>query len=142
MNLLDDETVVLESDNNELVLSTHRVRFNARTWGRSHVTSLMLDQVCSCEIRYWSHPVLLVMAAAALILGLASDDGARIGLLVALVCLIIYWLGRRQVLTIRSAGAAINARMSGGNVKTAERFIDEVERLKNRRHLGAGVAAR
>ncbi|PYP83332.1 MAG: hypothetical protein DMG65_24625 [Candidatus Angelobacter sp. Gp1-AA117] len=149
MDTLPGEKLLLESDNGKLLLTTHRVRFAAVTWGNSRFTSIMLEEVSSCEITLLSHPRLLALALLFFIVmvyarsafyvqrfSIGVEDLILPGILVAL-----YLATRRRVISLRSAGVAIHVPITRMSAGTAMEFIGAVEGAKNERYLLGKQAA-
>ena len=65
--LLEGEELISQSANNVVILTTHRIRYNATNSAQSHLVSMMLEKVSSCETRYQSWPMLLVLGAVAIL---------------------------------------------------------------------------
>jgi hypothetical protein len=93
------------------VLTTHRVRLKQQVLGRGEIVSLMLDQVSSCAVAQRSRPLLLALAALAVLAGLfLTVQGNSTGPLITSVIVAgilwgVYLLTRQQVLELRSSGA-------------------------------------
>src|SRR4051812_33611842 len=109
--LLPGEQVVMSSDKNILTLTTKRVRFDSTAFGSSEFVSITLDSVASCSLVTRSYPVLLLIAALAFLGGLYQGGDNRTVLIgAAVVCVIIYAITRRAIVSIGSnGGASINA---------------------------------
>jgi hypothetical protein len=50
MNLMPSEKVLLESTGKDLILTTHRVRYEYEALGFGEVRSIMLEELASCAI--------------------------------------------------------------------------------------------
>jgi hypothetical protein len=142
VNLLPGERVLLESPTRTVVLTTHRVRHHAEAIGNAEVTSIMLEKIASCRVVRTSHPVLLVLAALCLAVGVIVGVGGReevgliAGVCLALIFVIAYFASRHQVLALASdGGAAIVVPTKGMKVQDAVNFIDQTEASKNARFL-------
>ncbi len=142
MELLPGETILLESDPEGLTLTTHRVRSEARGWAGKEVVSIMLDEIASCSITHSSSPILLIFAAIALLGGFIAPMNSRsntetlaLGIIIAMILVIAFYVTRQQILTIASAGNTINRSIKGMSMQTATHFIDTIERAKNERYL-------
>lgn len=141
MNMLKDEKVVIESDNNILTLTTHRIRYETKIWGKAHVTSIMLDELCSCSLRYKSSIILLIIGivfgGALVIGGLASGESGSVGpgFIIGIIFIAAYFLTRKISLSFRSGGDSINVSLNNMSFENAKKFIDEVETVKNTRYL-------
>jgi hypothetical protein len=136
MKLLEGEATISEAIEH-LTLTTHRVRYDERASGATRIVSITLDAVSSCGIVSKSHPILLVLAVVAGLLGvllLNSDMGegnVRTGLFLAAVALAIAYLATRTVaLAISSSGESIMVAASGVVPDVLIGFIDAVEQAK------------
>ena len=147
MKLVSDETVLLESDTKELVLTTHRIRFQTKKSGRATVISIMLEELCSCGITHTSYPFLVVLAAIFFIGGIALgsllDEASwaiASGIILGVLFIIVYFVTRKGVFSLASGGATINTSPSGMSYDNMVKFIDDVEVAKNGRllYLNAG----
>ena len=128
---MTDEKKILESDKGQLVLTSHRVRFDKSTAGQRKIVSITLDELCSCELNYKSHIVLILLAVLSVILGFIGGSNAiAVGIIGAIVFAIAYSLTRKQVLSLSSAGAVINVETKGMKTKDIKDFIDAVELAK------------
>ena len=131
MKFMKDESVILESNTGQLVLTSHRVRFDASTAGQRKIVSIMLDEICSCELNYKSNITLIILAAVSLILGVGSGSEAlKIGVVAAVVFLAAYFFTRKQMLSLSSAAASIDVEVKGMKTDDVKDFIDAVEHAK------------
>ena len=134
MNLIPNEKILMESDNKELVLTTHRLRHAYRQKGEPRLTSLTLEALRSCELRRISHPFWLYLGVFYFLLGLilATYGGVYLllGLILAAMCLYTYYASRRQVLRLASAGGAIVADVAGLSQEAITEFVDAAESAK------------
>jgi len=136
--LMTGEKVLLESDNKDAALTTHRVRYESKRLGFANVVSIMLESLTSCQITHRSYPWLLVLAVA--LAGLAvyfitlpgSDLFAKAAFILASASAIAYVLTRRGIVSLASPTAAVRFRATSR--MAAERFIDAVESAKNDRY--------
>lgn len=141
MELLPNETLLLESDTQTLKLTTHRVRYESRHGGEVEIRSIMLEELASCEVMRSAKPILLVLAAVCLLLGgLAaaqnSQSGALLGgVIVGLIFVVLYFATRQQFLVLASAGASIHVNARSMKLETLRGFVDAVENAKNDRYL-------
>lgn len=141
MNYFAGEKVLVESDNKTLVLTTHRVRYDAIGKGggwadRTELVSIMLEELSSCAITRTSYPVLLLLALAGLVLALVVEDSAIIGIALAVLFAGGFFASQRQVLLLTSAGGAkIQVTTGGMELQAVREFVDEVEKAKNGRFL-------
>jgi hypothetical protein len=125
-------------DNNELTLTTHRVRLEGKRWGRGQVTSIMLESLTSCEITYATHPFLLVIAgifAVYMLIQMNEISAAvfLVGMAFAGVFVVAYHLTREQVICLKSPSASIKVDTDEMSLESAKRFIDTAEKAKSDR---------
>jgi len=142
MNLMPNESVLLESEGKSLILTTHRVRYQVETFGNAAIRSIMLEELASCALVRSSNMLFLVLAAICVVLGLLVAAGGRgmegalvIGFILAVVFVITYFASRRQVLALASAGTTIMVNTQGMNLDLAKQFIERTEAAKNERYL-------
>jgi hypothetical protein len=141
MNYFPDEKVLLESDNNVLVLTTHRVRYDAIGKGggwadRTEFVSILLEELASCAITHTSYPMLLLLALAGLLLAILIPDRAIVGIAIAVLFAGGFFMSQRQVLRLSSTGGGqIQVNTASMTLQAVREFVDEVERAKNQRFL-------
>lgn len=142
MELLPDEKVLLLSDDNELTLTTHRVRLESQSLGRAQIISIMLEELASCSMTRVSHPIFLILAGVSIVIGAVVASNGRgnegaltLGLVAAVVFVILYFANRQQIIALASAGATINVNTQGMNPETVRAFINRAETAKNARYL-------
>lgn len=141
MNDLPGEKVLIESDNQVLVLTTHRVRYDAigKSTGwvdRAEVISIMLEELAACAIMRVHYPILLLLALVGLLILLLVEGGAIVGIVLAALSLGGFLFSQRQVLMLVSTGGVrIQVNTSSMSLQSVREFIDEVEKAKNERFL-------
>jgi hypothetical protein len=130
--LIPGEEVVTSSDNDVLVLTTKRVRYDSVVWGRSNLISITLDSVASCGLITKSFPLLLIFAALAVVAAFTQRGGAIGGLLfVAVVLIVAYFFTRKSVISVSSnGGQTIFVPTKGMPRDRIIGFIEAVEREK------------
>lgn len=133
---LPNETRLLSSDDDRLVLTTHRVRFEAKSAAFRRVTSIFLEEVSACEIASRSKSWLLGLALLFVLMSFsaetASNDSRALGFVFAVICVLAYLATRQQVISVRSSGGSINVPTRGMGLEKAKDFIDQVELAKYR----------
>ena len=132
---MHEERVLLESDTKEFVLTTHKVRLTARLFGQADVTSITLDELTSCEVKYISRPWLVILAAVAVISGFLFQNGeaSGAGIGIAVILIAIYFATRYQAISLSSPSATINLSVKGMGLDKAIDLIDKVESAKHAR---------
>jgi hypothetical protein len=137
LDLFEDETILrADARPSCLILSSHRVRMVDSGVGSFKIVSIMLEEVASCSTIYTSQPLLLLLA---MILALAGLYGltprhhavAFVGFALMAMVLFAYWLSRKRVLAIASAGEAIRLSLSGWSNEDVLAFVEELEDAKN-----------
>ena len=134
MKMLRDERELISTNERLLILTTHRVRVDAKVAGRTKLVSITLDSVASCGVATQTHP--LLMGAAVLVglfgvFGLVQQQNSAEGaFIVAAVFAIAYVLTRKAILRIASAGDAIEVPASGMSHADLAAFVDAVEEAK------------
>jgi len=103
---ISGEQVLITSDNGVLALTNYRVKFDAKGNGISKFVSISLESVSSCGLVMRSRPVLLVLAAIAVIVAfLQPESAARYGLILLGVGFVAaYFLTRSAVIMVSSNG--------------------------------------
>ena len=131
MKLINEEKTLLESNNGQLVLTTHRVRFDGKsTTGETKIVSILLDELCSCELTVKSYPILILLAALSLLYAFVGINSTLAGIVGAVIFGVAFWFTRKQTLSLASAGAAINVESKNMKLVEVREFIDSVESTK------------
>ena len=138
MNLFEGEKILTTTDNNIIILTTHRIRStNSLNWGHRETTSIMLDKISSIKATYNSYPLLLVIGIIVGLIGLFPGAknyftyGSTFAIVVAVVMISAYFATRKHVCVIASSGGARivfeTANMGRDGLLS---FIDKVEEAK------------
>ena len=137
MQLLPDEEILVTSNQDKIVLTSRRIHLKDKEWGRSYQITLFLENISSIENVYKSNPVLLVIAALGLIVGVVTVDrayegGLAFGGFTVTVIFLLLWLNsRRHVVTIASnGGAKLIFLVEGMGEGQVQDFVDKVEAAK------------
>jgi hypothetical protein len=140
--LLDGERLLHQSPNQVVSLTTHRVRMHRASGSAAHIVSMMLEKVSACEIRYLSHPWLLLVGALLVVGGVLAlfqrtEPGiVALLLLVGGVLLTAYFVSRHHVVSIASdGGTRLSFETKGMPREVVIGFIDNLEQAKNQRML-------
>lgn len=139
--LLPEEKVLYSARG--LTVTTHRVRSTAAGSGNAEVTSIMLDELASCNVLRTSNPLLLMIAGFGLLIAViaflqnAQSNTVFIiaGLVVAVIFVLLFYLTRQQVLELASAGAAIRIADMGMSVTKVKSLFDLIESAKDERYM-------
>ena len=141
MKLMPDEKLVLESDNKNLILTTHRIRFIQKLgWGNTQITSIMLENLDACMSRHIGKKYLIILAALSLIVGLAVAILVKqerqlflIGLIISIIFYGVYFITRKGVVTLYAGNATMDIQVKGMGVDKITDFINEIEKTKDNR---------
>lgn len=136
--MLVDEKVVMSSQDDSLVLTNLRVMLEQKTKAKSTYRSIPLDQVSICVLDTRTYPVLLVLAAVAVLaVFVAPEVAQRVGAgLLAVGLVAAYLLTRNgQIQIFASAGESIAVPTKGLQHDQIKSFLEAVEmqRLMNQR---------
>ena len=135
-NLFEGETLISESDDNVITLTSHRLRYNSSSAGTGHIVSIMLEKISSIEVHYKSWILVLffgiLLAAGGLFMGAQNRGDIMVaGLATGGICILLYFLTRKHVITISSdGGSKINFQTKGMKRETLLDFINKIEAAK------------
>jgi hypothetical protein len=138
MKLMEDEQKITELLKGQLTLTTHRVRYESKIGGDSCLTSIMLEDLCWCDMIYRSNLVWLVLGIVVIVISIVvgmSYAYAMAGSLLGIVFLIAYFSGRGCIVALASAGGKMKFDIKGSSFQDIAHFIDRVETAKNQRYL-------
>ena len=93
MNAFENEKLILESDNKQIRLTSHRLRYHQTPRKNSDFTSIMLDKVSSIELTYYKHSIWL------LVIGILTLPA-----IIGFVILLIYFSSKRHVISVTPDG--------------------------------------
>jgi len=140
IKLFPDEKIILKSDNNQVILTSHRICYEYKEWSRAYNQSIMLEHITSCENHFMKNKWLLIFSFIFLISGISSvakgeDDVFGILILFSFAFVFMFWLTRKSFIVIGSPSTKMNI-----NVKRMRRdkvlsFINSVEQAKHLRLL-------
>ena len=140
MRLIDDEKVIAEICFEQLILTTHRIRYQTTIYGTVELTSIMLEEIASCSVVRKNQPILLMMALIVTFIGIMAsinNDEAIILMLVIAMCDVVltarYLIIRQPIILIASAGKSIKVKITDMELDAVLSFIDSVEIMKNER---------
>jgi hypothetical protein len=109
---------------------------------------MLLDKVSSCETRYLSFPILLVLGIVAMLLGgytlmgLGGEGVGAMAIATGLVFIIAYFVTRKHVVSIASdGGARIGFETKGMKREAVVSLINWIEKAKHERMLSLSQSA-
>jgi hypothetical protein len=140
MQLLPDEKLLVTSNQDRIVLTSQRIHLTDKEWGRSYQITLFLENISSIENVYKSNPVLLLIGALGLVVGITTINreyqaGLAFGGFTAAVIFLLLWLNsRRHIVTISSnGGGKLNFLVERMGEAEVQDFIDKVQAAKANR---------
>jgi len=142
MNLMNDEQILMQSKNNETVLTTHRIRQDKNN-SDVGLTSIMLEDVTSCEVKKEFHKIFIYIIISLLIIAIIAGAALnreatgliRTILLIDIVLLIIFFATSKKGLFVSSPTAKIFLNSKGQDKEVIKSFIELLENAKNNRFL-------
>lgn len=139
---IQGEQILFEVKNTSIVLTTHRVHQEGKSWGASQAKSIMLEDVASYSYGKISYPILLILAGVFLVTGIvwgiadsrnaAAAIGAGAGACV--LCVLLYFGSRRDTLVIASAGQSIISATQGIEQQYLDQFMLSLTAAKDQRY--------
>lgn len=135
-----DETLIAESDNKQVILTTHRIRHQSSS--QVNVTSFMLEKVSSIQTTYQSAVVLLILGILFCVAGPAAGSDPKLkellpaGLLIGGLLIVIFLVSRKHTVVITAeCGTKITFEIKGDKREIMDDFINKIEKAKNDRYL-------
>ena len=137
--MLENEKIIIESDTNEFILTTHRVRQEIKYRGNKQMKSILLEELDSCSIKYKSNITFLIIGIVIALLGIFSsgaiDGGPVIGIIIGGIFGAIYYFTRSIVISLPSTKEIILINAKGVGFEKSKELIDSVEEAKNSRYF-------
>lgn len=140
MNLQPNETAILTSDNNKVVLTNLRISGDFKEWGYSHRIFIYLKDISSIQLIYRSAILLIVFAVVSGLFGLWAssqrymEQQGSVGIIVGVVCFLLWWVTRRRVIAIYPDGGKpllVSANMM--KEQAINDFLEKVQLAKSER---------
>jgi len=131
MKLFPDEKIIVEANDNIVVLTTHRICYEQKEWGKSQNLNIMLEHITSCENRYTSNIYFLILG----VLGLAAGYIQPLLIGIGALFIILYFLSRKNVVYISSPSSTMRINVQGMKREAILAFIDNIEQTKHQRVL-------
>ena len=117
MTVFENEKLILESDNKQIRLTSHRLRYYENSTRNANFTSIMLDKISSIELTYYKTNIWL------LIIGIIT-----IPIVIGLVLIYMFFTSKRHVISVTpDGGKPIVFETKGMERGFLENFIDKVE---------------
>lgn len=140
INLFPDEKIISSSDKEQVILTSHRICYEYKEWGKSYNQSIMLEHITSCEnysfTKYW----LLILAFFSFAFtvfsaGENNEEGISIGVIITIILIFIYFLTRKSFVIIGSPSTKMEINVKGMKRDKVLFFINEIEHAKHSRLL-------
>jgi len=139
MNLFPNEKKILSSNQDKVVLTSHRICMTDKDWGSYYSIEFFLENISSVEVRRSSFIVLLILGGLSFFTALyLQSNNSHYGgneyaifYLVSFVLLAIWLLSRQRVIRISSnGGGSMNMDVKQMSKEKIQNFIDELELAK------------
>ena len=144
LTLFPDEQLITQSNDNAVTLTTHRICYEYKEWGRSYNQNIMLEHITSSENKYNTQIWLLIISILSFIGSLVcasggNTEGFRVALFITLCCLALYWITRSNVIIIASPSTKMMIKATGMKREQVLEFINKVEQAKHKRLLNLNI---
>ncbi|HTM91772.1 MAG TPA: hypothetical protein VL095_05110, partial [Flavisolibacter sp.] len=67
--LMQHEIILTQSDNGQITLTTHRLRYDNAAFSKAKIVSIMLENISSIEVDYKSWFLMLILGIASAVIG-------------------------------------------------------------------------
>lgn len=134
IKLFEGEKIVSQSNEDSVILTTHRICYEYSTWGNSYNQNIPLEHITSCENKATSFIILYILAVGSLLIGLGlgiDDLSSGVAGFVAFVFLIaIYRKTKKNLIIIASPSTKMQINVVGMEKEKILDFIDMIEETK------------
>jgi len=139
--LLDNERVILQSDDDIVSFTNFRLRYTASEFGKAHIASILLEKISLVEVHYRTKTIYLILTLFAIVgVLIAEIDNmsgglSEAGIVLGVLFIILYLTSRKHVVTILSdGGGKINFHTKGMKQEQVLDFVNKLESaMKQRR---------
>jgi uncharacterized protein YqhQ len=161
MKLLEKEAIILESKNNRLKLTSHRLRYEHKSYMGSTIKSIMLEKLTSCELKHKMDYGLLKKAVLTPVfingilflfnqyfmkgeliktffweVSIGSGTLTLIfygSLFIALIYIVQFFTSIKKVFSFHTVGTSIHIEMMWLDFEERESFISQIEAAIDKR---------
>lgn len=142
ISLFPDEKIISESNDKSVVLTSHRICYEYKSWNKSYNQSIMLEHITSCEnysrtrIIFLILGIIVICSPFILIGGFNGHLGSQevaMFIIVGIVFLLLYWFTRKNIIVIGSPSTKMNIRTTRMKRQKVLDFINLVEQTKHTR---------
>ncbi|WP_126973300.1 hypothetical protein [Gynurincola endophyticus] len=139
IDLFPDEQLVSSSDENSVVLTTHRIIYEYKELGKAFQQSILLEHVSSCENYYYSKFWYLITGLITLVAALGWSDIIPASFFVLLLAasvfqFLVYVYTKKNVIAVGSASIKIIITVTGMERNDILAFINQIEHTVNQRN--------
>lgn len=140
MKKLENENVILTSNNDKVILTDHRIHMKVKDWGIDYSIGIFLEDISSIEVKYKSSLILLlagiISIVGSVLYGLSENQSGILvlGLILGLILLAFWWFSRQHIVSISpNGGAKLNFSIQGFEAEKVEDFVWKVSKAKAER---------
>ena len=141
MNFLTNEEQILNSDENKVILTTHRIEQTTKEWGSYYSMSLFLEDISAVELRAQSIPLLLILGVLLLLIGFYTTVQAGYGsqqafifIVTGLVLLGAWLLARQRMIKVTAnSGRAMSIDARRLSQQKSKEFMNKLLQAKSTR---------
>lgn len=140
MVLFPDESIVTESKDKSVTLTTHRICYEKRGIQTSGTKNIMLEHITSCEsvTKKYFFWLLLTIIGLLMLLSGANDNIQPIGGLLGIIGVAAFFLTRKAFVRVASPTSEILINVKGMDRSKVLEFIDRIEQTKHKRLVAVG----
>ena len=130
MKLLNNEKIIISSNNNIFALTNYRVVLESVLLGETYRNIIFLEDISSVESIYKSRIIYLILAALSVIFGMYHDSFLG-GVLLAIIFLGLWWVNRKRIIVIKpNGGKSIEILLSNVGKDDAPELIHQISQAK------------
>lgn len=135
LTLFPDEQIITQSSEGAVTLTTHRICYEYREWGRSYNQNIMLEHITSCENYSSNRYTLLILAGLLLAVAIFSNETEikAPAVAISLLCAFAYWQTRSNFVIIASPSTKMRIKVTGMRREKVLDFINKIEQTKHKR---------
>lgn len=140
MKKLENEKVILTSNNDKIILTDQRIHMKVKDWGIDYSIGIFLEDISSIEVKYKSSLILLlagiISIAGSELYGLSENQSniMVLGLILGLILLVFWRFSRQHIVSISSnGGAKLNFSIQGFDAEKVDDFVWKVSKAKAER---------
>lgn len=140
MNLLSNESILVKSNDDTIILTNLRLHMRGRKWGRDYQVTIFLEDISSIENSFRSNLSYLIFAGISFFVGAINVSNREyifytyMGLILGGIFLSLWLSNRGQQVTFCSKGGnSISFFVGHMNSEQVEDFIHKVEEARIQR---------